>query len=186
MADAGSERDTRNTSMVDLAQLAEIGTFMDRVFHSRAETCQDNETAAEDASVADDTTEWEDDGVDVLLWKASRAIEILATRCEIVEHDLAEALQRVVEGEQSGERWKSIAVELRVQAAFDRKAVDEWRARAEQAESRMAGLETEARQRVTAADARSTKLRGQVVAAFGQRSPIHAVLQSITLQEAAE
>jgi hypothetical protein len=186
MAGAGTERDTRNTSMVDLAQLAEIGTFMDRVFHGRAGPRQDGDAAAEDASALDDTTECEDDGVDVLLWKASKAIEILATRCEIVEHDLAEALLRAGESEQSGERWKSIAVELRVQAAFDRKAVDEWKARAEQAESRMAGLETEARQRVTAADARSTKLRGQVVAAFGHRSPIHAVLQSITLQEAAE
>ena len=184
MADAGLGRDIRNTGMVDLAQLAEIGTFMDRVFHTRAEPRQDGEVAAGDA--ARQAEQEEDDGVDVLLWKASKAIEVLATRCEIVEHDLAEALQRVVESEQSGERWKAIAVELRVQAAFDRKAVDEWKARAEQVESRMAGLETEARHRVTAADARSTKLRGQVVAAFGQRSPIHAVLQSITLQDAAE
>ena len=186
MASDGLERDTRNTGLIDLAHLAEIGTFMDRVFHNRAETCQGSEAVAGEASAQAEPAEGEDDGVDVLLWKASKAIEILATRSEIVEHDLAEALQRAVEGEQSSEQWKSIAVELRVQAAFDRKAVDEWKARAEQAEARMAGLETEARQRVTAADARSSKLRGQVVAAFGQKSSIHAVLQSITLQEAAE
>lgn len=184
MADAGSGRDTRDNAMLDLAHLAEIGTFMDRVFHKAPEARQEVEAAAESAPAP--AEEWDEDGVDVLLWKASKAIEILATRCEILEHDLAEAVQRAVETEQSGERWKAIAVELRVQAAFDRKALDEWKARSEQAESRMSVLDAEARQRVTAADARSTKLRGQVVAAFGQRSPIHAVLQSITLQEAAE
>jgi hypothetical protein len=186
MGNVGSERATRDTSMLDLAHLAEIGTFMDRVFHKAPEARQEVEAAAESAPVPAETAEWDEDGVDVLLWKASKAIEILATRCEILEHDLAEAVQRAVETEQSGERWKAIAVELRVQAAFDRKALDEWKARSEQAESRMSVLDAEARQRVTAADARSTKLRGQVVAAFGQRSPIHAVLQSITLQEAAE
>ena len=186
MANVGSERATRDSSMLDLAHLAEIGTFMDRVFHKGPDARREAEAANEGASAPAETAEWDEDGVDLLLWKASKAIEMLATRCEIVEHDLAEAVQRAVESEQSGERWKAIAVELRVQAAFDRKAVDEWKVRSEQAESRMSVLEAEARQRVTAADARSTKLRGQVVAAFGQRSPIHAVLQSITLQEAAE
>ena len=175
----------RGGDVLDLAHLAEIGTFMDRVFHPRERP----EVAPPAAVAALEGPSGEPEGFDGLLHKASRAIEILATRCEILEHDLAEAGERAAEHEQTSERWKSIAVELRTQASFHRKEIDELKARSELVEAQVLLLEAatmEVRERVAAADARSTRLQGQVVAAFGRKSPIHSVLQSITLREAAE
>lgn len=185
MVDSSFGRDQRRGDVLDLAHLAEIGTFMDRVFSPRPD--ERPEVAPPPGRV--DSAQGETDGVDVLLVKAAKAIEILATRCEILEHDLAEEGERAAESEQTGERWKTIAVELRSQATFHRKEIEELKGRSELAEARILVLEstaTEARERVSAADARATRLQGQVVAAFGRRSPIHSVLQSIALQDAAE
>jgi hypothetical protein len=182
----------RGGDVLDLAHLAEIGTFMDRVFSPRQGERAEPAAAAVAAALEParlDGPSGETEGFDVLLLKASRAIEILATRCEILEHDLAEAGERAAEHEQTSERWKTIAVELRSQASFHRKEIDELKARSELVEAQVLLLEAatkEARDRVAVADARSTRLQGQVVAAFGRKSPIHSVLQSIVLQEAAE
>ena len=183
-------RDQRISDVLDLAHLAEIGTFMDRVFTPRSADDRPESRPQPEATPARlESQQGEPEGVDVLLSKASKAIEILAARCEILEHDLAEAGARADEHEETGERWKSIAVELRSQVAFQHREVDDLKARAELAEARVLVLEaatTDARDRVAAADARSTRLQGQVVAAFGRKSPIYSLLQSIALQEAAE
>ncbi len=178
-------RDQLISDVLDLAHLAEIGSFVERSPASRPSAPPQAETPAARA----ESHPAEAEGVDSLLVKASKAIEILATRCEILEHDLAEANARADEHEQTGDRWKSIAVELRSQLAFQRKQLDELKGRSELAEARVLVLEAgavDAQDRMAAADARSTKLQGQVLAAFGRKSPIYSLLQSITLQDAAE
>ena len=178
-------RDRLSGDVLDLAHLAEIGSFVDRSPASRASALPEAETLA--ARVESPPAEAE--GIDSLLVKASKAIETLATRCEILEHDLAEAHARSDEHEQTGDRWRSIAVELRSQLSLQRKQLDELKGRSELAAARILVLEAgaiDAQDRVAAADARSTKLQHQVLAAFGRKSPIHSLLQSITLQDAAE
>ena len=185
MVETSFGRDRRIGDVIDLAHLAEIGTFMDKVFQPRSEDRPQGE--APPARI--EGQQGEPEGVDTLLFKASKAIETLATRCEILEHDLAEADARAAEQEQTGERWKSIAVELRSQLSVQRKEMDDMKGRSELAEARILVLEAaaaDARERVAAADARSTRLQGQVVAAFGRKSPIYPLLQSIAFQEAAE
>ncbi len=194
-ADSVVAREYRESNVLDLAHLAEVGAFMEKVFsrpEPRPEAAEPVATSAELSEVEQVVAEAEmedEDRTDVLLAKASRAIETLAARCEIVAYECAEAIQRAAEQEHATERWKAIALELRTQAAFNLAAVEEWKVLLHKAESRILSLEAaaeEARQRVAVADARSTHLHGQVVAAFGCRSSIHSVLQSITLQEAAE
>lgn len=189
MMESSYGRDQLISDVLDLAQLAEIGSFKDRASGSRHGDAPEGRPQVEALPARFEGSPSEGEGVDLLLCKAAKAIEILATRCEILEHDLAESHARADEHEQTGERWKSIAVELRSQLSFQRKQIDELKARADLAEARVQVLEAgvvDARDRVAAADARSTKLQGQVVAAFGRKSPIYSLLQSIALQDAAE
>lgn len=176
----------RTTSGHDVLDLAEIGTFMNMVFPDKQEK-RDRERPQVQIRASQPDVDL--DLAETLIARASKAIEVLAARCEIMEHDLADAAERIAEHEEAAAQWRNVTIALQTQAASDQETIEELRARAESAETRARSLEAagiEADRRLALADARSSRLRGQVITAFGRQSPIHSVLQAVTLQEAAE
>lgn len=175
-----SERD----DIIDLANLTEVGKFMSRVFDK-----PEGSSRVAVASVDERDPGLELDQVETLLNKACNAIEVLAARCAIMEQELAERDEHVAEHEQAAKQWQVFAVKLQAQTANDQNTIADLTARCDASEARVTSLEAaavEAQQRCATADAKSIKLQRQVVAAFGRKSPVHSVLQAITLQEAAE
>ncbi len=106
-----------------------------------------------------------------------------------IGQELAEKDPLIADHEPAIEHWRQFAMKLQVQTSTDQDTISELAARCETAQTRVISLEAsaaKASERSAAAHAASTKLPSQVVAAFGRNSPVHSVLQSITLQEAAE
>lgn len=189
IASSTIQRASEANDVLDLADLSEVGVFMNRVFAPVEDTRSPVDHRGNEGPHDDKALILEGDQVDVLLSKASKAIEFLAARCAILEQELADKEDLATEHEQAAKQWKHFAVKLQAQTADDQNTIAEITARCDAAEVSVASLEAaaaEARHRSAAADARSTKLRSQVIAAFGGKSPVHSVLQAITLQEAAE
>lgn len=183
------QRAPQRDDVLDLAAMAEVGAFMSRVFSPIEDTlhCSDRRTDQRRGDIQAPAAD--PDQVDVLLGKASKAIEILAARCEILEQEATEKDELVAEHERSAKQWQQFAVKLQAQTANDQNTIAELTTRSDAANARIAALEAatdEARERSAAADANTNKLRSQVVTAFGRKSPVHSVLQAIDMQEAAE
>ena len=184
-----NHRTATSNDVLDLANIAEIGSFMSRVFSSQGEARRPQDQHIEhqpDIKPALDT-DFED--LDTLLNRASKALEFLAARCAIMEQEASDKDERIAEHEQAAKQWQQFAVKLQAQTASDQNTIADLMARSDAADARIASLEadvSEAHERSATAYAKSTKLQSQVVAAFGRKSPVHSVLQTITFQEAAE
>jgi vacuolar-type H+-ATPase subunit I/STV1 len=185
-----TQREARQDSgVLDLANLAEVGEFMNRVFSKPEAQDRFPVQSANLQRHLEEAVEPECAEVDMLLSKAAKAIEFLSSRCQILEHELSDRAEQLVEHERASTQWMQFSTRLQAQAAADQNRLAELAARAEAAEARVMALESdasEANERSVAADARSTVLHGKVLAAFGRKSSIHSVLQAVSLQEAAE
>ncbi len=189
IASSTIQRTAKPDEVLDLANFSEVGAFMSRVFspNDTQHTLDIRAAKAVDREEAIAMSETED--FDALLTTASKAIEFLAARCAIMEQEAAEKDEVLGEHEQAAKQWQQFALKLQVQTANDQNTIADLTTRCDAAEGRVVSLEaaaTQARERSAVAEARSTKLQSQVVAAFGRKSPVHPVLQAITLQEAAE
>lgn len=135
-----------------------------------------------------------------LLGRASQAFDLLISRCQILDHDLDDANERLrvqaVEKDETIEQWKRLASGLKAQAQAAKRDASALRGRCETAEARATAAErkletlrhvsNEVAERAAAADTISTKLHDRVVAAFGRGSRAHPVLEAIATQFAAE
>ena len=185
-------QDTANLhGEIDLVRFAEVGAFMSHVFNSRndQEPRPTSDLSGEELTSPDQSSATKPDQVDVLLAKASKAIEFLAARVSILEQSLTDKTELAAEHEQTAHQWQTIAIKLKAQAASDQDMMADLLAQAANGEARITMLEaaaSEAGELSAAAQAQSTRLHNQVVAAFGRKSPVYSVLQAIPFQEAAE
>lgn len=170
---------------LDLAESTTIESFMLKVFPRPSR----EQSEPSPVGVRDPRTNGEDGVVDTLLEQASRAIEVLAARCGMLESELENTRASNVEQAATIESWRKLASNLKNQATVGEQKLLAVTARCEAAEARVVSFEQASKQateRALIAEKRSMKLDDKVIAAFGKGSRVHSVLQATTFQEAAE
>ena len=173
-----------NSDVLDLAEYSTVESFMRKVF--RHDTNGEAQAAAGVPS-SSDVDEFE--RTSGLIESASKAIEALSTRCEILELELNQEREVCSEQVESIEALKRMVLDIKAEADSFESALQSMTTRCQASETRVAELEQNEKVvtlRAKKAESISSKLQRQVEEAFGQGSPIHSVMGSANLKQAAE
>ncbi len=167
-----------------LAESSTVEGFMNRIFRKEQ---SDEQGVIKQPPLSVEISDF--DTTSHLIESASNAIETLASRCEILQVELAQ--ERCLTAEQVAQidLLKTMVIDLKERnASYEllQKSLD---IRCQAADTRV--YELEQHQKVVAlraaqAESVSTRLQQQVEAAFGQGSPIRSVMDAVKFPKAAE
>lgn len=179
----------------------EVDALMHRFFDRNQIRSVDGAVPEAASEAAPDTPPRRDfDMATELLDRASRAFDLLITRCQKLERDLDEAHERAdaqaAEQVEVIEQWKRLASGLKAQLDVAEGASSAMKQRCDAAEARAALAEqrTTAMERASAqaaghaamAESLSTRLHDKVVAAFGIGSRAHPVLEAVATRSTVD
>jgi predicted nucleic acid-binding Zn-ribbon protein len=170
-----------NPDVMDLAEYASVENFMQKVFRQDK---LDNVLPAAALPTSSEIDAFERTAV--LIEKASKSIEALSSRCEILETEIEQERSASDEHLSHIEALQKMLLARNVAYENDVKSMT---IRCEAAETRVLELERAQKvvtSRASKAESISRKLQQQVESAFGQGSPIWSVMDGVHLQQAAE
>ncbi len=177
-------KSSNDVSLVDIDGPTSVQDFMDKVFRKDAGL-----GAPKPIQATDDLAESELNATSALIERASQTIDVLASRCSLLESDLRQSHSAMAEQNALIETLKTFSTEMKRKVDGLEGNLRSALARCEAAETRVLSLEDQERTvalRAQRAETISSKLQQQVELAFGVGSPIRSVMNSVSLQQAAE
>ena len=174
----------KDPQVLDLVAYGSVSNFLDKVFPKDKQT--DSLSLSDTSSLTDDDTYNE---TAALIEKASRTIEGLSIRCEILEAELDQERVNFEEQYSQLETLQGMVRDLKAKNDATEANLTTLTSRCQDSQNRVIELENDQKLvllRASKAEGVSNKLQQQVEAAFGQGSPIWSVMNGVKLKQAAE